>query len=73
MISQEEIKQFLEGADPEEFITSIEFDYQSDYIYKIKEIPYELINSKMTNKHIKFTTAIECDFLKLYMFIYCCF
>jgi DNA polymerase elongation subunit (family B) len=39
MISQEEIKQFLEGADPEEFITSIEFDYQSDYIYKIKEIP----------------------------------
>jgi DNA polymerase elongation subunit (family B) len=39
MISQEEIKQFLEGADPEEFITSIEFDYQSDYIYKIKEVP----------------------------------
>ena len=39
MISQEEIKSFLEGNDPEEFIVAIEFDYVSDSIYKIKEIP----------------------------------
>jgi len=39
MITQEDIKKFLEGSDPEEFITSIEFDYQTDYIYKIKEVP----------------------------------
>jgi DNA polymerase elongation subunit (family B) len=39
MISQEEVKSFLEGADPEEFIVAIEFDFQSDYIYKIKEVP----------------------------------
>jgi DNA polymerase I len=39
MISQEEIKSFLEGNDPEEFIVAVEFDYVSDSIYKIKEIP----------------------------------
>jgi len=39
MISQEEIKSFLEGNDPEEHIVSIEFDYVSDSIYKIKEPP----------------------------------
>jgi DNA polymerase elongation subunit (family B) len=39
MITQEEIKQFLEGADPEKYIVSVEFDYQSDYIYKIIEDP----------------------------------
>ena len=39
MISQEEIKSFLEGNDPEEHIVSIEFDYVTDSIYKIKEIP----------------------------------
>ena len=39
MITKEEIKSFLEGNDPEEHIVSIEFDYQSDHIYKIKEIP----------------------------------
>jgi len=39
MISQEEIKTFLEGNDPEEFIVSVEFDYASGSIYKIKEIP----------------------------------
>lgn len=39
MISQEEIKSFLEGNDPEEHIVAIEFDYMSDSIYKIKEIP----------------------------------
>jgi len=39
MISQEEIKSFLEGGDPEEFIVAIEFDYASNCIYKIKEIP----------------------------------
>ena len=39
MISQEEIKSFLEGGDPEEFIVAIEFDYASNCVYKIKEIP----------------------------------
>jgi len=39
MISAEEIKSFLEGNDPEEHIVAIEFDYQKDCIYKIKEIP----------------------------------
>jgi DNA polymerase elongation subunit (family B) len=39
MISQEEIKLFLEGNDPEEHIVAIEFDYATDSIYKIKEIP----------------------------------
>ena len=39
MISQEEIKSFLEGNDPEEHIVSIEYDYQSDHIFKIKEVP----------------------------------
>ena len=39
MIRQEEIESFLHGNDPEEFIVAIEFDYLSDSIYKIKEIP----------------------------------
>ncbi len=39
MISQEEIKSFLEGNDPEQHIVAIEFDYATDFIYKIKEIP----------------------------------
>lgn len=39
MISQEEIRSFLEGNDPEEHIVSIEFDYASNSIYKIKEPP----------------------------------
>ena len=39
MISQEEIKAFLEGNDPEEHIVSIEFDYLEDSVYKIKEPP----------------------------------
>jgi DNA polymerase elongation subunit (family B) len=39
MISQEEIKSFLEGNDPEEHIVAIEYDYQSDHIFKIKEVP----------------------------------
>ena len=39
MITKEEIKSFLEGNDSEEHIVSVEFDYQSDHIYKIKEIP----------------------------------
>ena len=39
MISQEEIKAFLEGNDPEEHIVAIEFDYLTGSIYKIKEIP----------------------------------
>jgi len=39
MIGQEEIKNFLEGNDPEEYIVSIEYDYVTDKIFKIKEIP----------------------------------
>jgi DNA polymerase elongation subunit (family B) len=39
MISNEEIESFLHGNDPEEFIVAIEFDYASNCIYKIKEIP----------------------------------
>jgi len=39
MISQEQIKTFLEGNDPEEFIVAVEYDYATDSIFKIKEIP----------------------------------
>ena len=39
MISSQEIEEFLQGNDPEEFIVAIEFDYVSNSIYKIKEIP----------------------------------
>ena len=39
MITNEEIKSFLEGTDPEQFIVAIEFDYVTNAIYKIKEIP----------------------------------
>jgi DNA polymerase elongation subunit (family B) len=39
MISNEEIESFLHGNDPEEFIVAIEFDYASNSIFKIKEIP----------------------------------
>ena len=39
MISQEEIENFLQGNDPEEHIVSVEYDYMSDKIYKIKEVP----------------------------------
>ncbi len=39
MYTHEEIESFLTGNDPEEFIVAIEFDYVSNSIYKIKEIP----------------------------------
>ena len=39
MISEEEIKSFLEGADPEQYIVSVEFDYASNCVYKVKEDP----------------------------------
>ena len=39
MIDSEIISSFLEGNDPEEFIVACEFDYASDSVYKIKEIP----------------------------------
>jgi DNA polymerase elongation subunit (family B) len=39
MISNEEIESFLHGNDPEEFIVAIEYDYASNSIFKIKEIP----------------------------------
>ncbi len=39
MIDPQEIESFLQGNDPEEFIVAIEFDYVSNSIFKIKEIP----------------------------------
>ena len=39
MISQEEIKSFLEGADPEQFIVSLEFDFKTSSIIKFKQDP----------------------------------
>ena len=39
MISNKEIEEFLQGNDPEEHIVAIEFDYVSNSIFKIKEIP----------------------------------
>ncbi len=39
MISTEEIESFLHGTDPEEFIVAIEYDYSSNCVFKIKEIP----------------------------------
>ena len=39
MIEPQEIESFLHGNDPEEFIVAIEFDYASNSIFKIKEIP----------------------------------
>jgi DNA polymerase elongation subunit (family B) len=39
MISNQEIESFLHGNDPEEFIVAIEFDYASNSIFKVKEIP----------------------------------
>jgi DNA polymerase elongation subunit (family B) len=39
MIDPQEIESFLHGNDPEEFIVAIEFDYVSNSIFKIKEIP----------------------------------
>jgi DNA polymerase elongation subunit (family B) len=39
MISSEQIEEFLKGSDPEKYIVSVEFDYVSDYIYKIIEDP----------------------------------
>jgi len=39
MISSQEIEDFLHGNDPEQFIIAIEFDYVSNSIYKVKEIP----------------------------------
>jgi DNA polymerase I len=39
MITTEEIKNFLEGNDPEQYIVALEFDYATEEICKIKEIP----------------------------------
>ena len=64
MISPEEIQEFLEGADPEEHIVSVEYDYATDAVYKIKEIP--LLNTmpskpKMINKNKHITPFIVFD------------
>ena len=37
--TQEEIKKFLEGEDPEKYIVAVEYDYRSNSIFKIKEDP----------------------------------
>jgi len=39
MFTSEEIEAFLHGNDEEQFIVAIEFDYVSNSIFKIKEIP----------------------------------
>jgi DNA polymerase I len=39
MTTEEEIKTFLEGNDPEKYIVAVEFDYMTDSIYKIIEDP----------------------------------
>jgi DNA polymerase elongation subunit (family B) len=39
MITEEEIKLFLEGNDDEKYIVAVEFDYVTDAIYKIIEDP----------------------------------
>jgi hypothetical protein len=39
MISQEEIENFLQGNDPEQHIVSVEYDYVSDKIFRVKEVP----------------------------------
>jgi len=39
MIEPQVIESFLHGNDPEEFIVAIEYDYASESIFKIKEIP----------------------------------
>ena len=39
MIDSKEIESFLHGGDPEEFIVALEYDYATECIYKVKEIP----------------------------------
>jgi hypothetical protein len=39
IISQEVIETFLNGADPEEFIVGLEYEYNSNTIYKIIQDP----------------------------------
>lgn len=39
MVSEKEIEEFLHGNDPEEYIVAVEFDYESNSIFKVKEIP----------------------------------
>jgi DNA polymerase elongation subunit (family B) len=39
MIDPKEIESFLHGNDPEEHIVALEYDYASENIFKIKEIP----------------------------------
>jgi DNA polymerase elongation subunit (family B) len=39
MVNEEEIKTFLNGSDPEEYLVGVEFDYSSNSIFKIKETP----------------------------------
>ena len=39
MTTEQEIKTFLEGNDPEKYIVAVEFDYSTDSIYKVIEDP----------------------------------
>ena len=61
MISQEEIKSFLEGNDPEEHIVAVEFDYVTDSIYKIKEKFYPIISIKIVKERLKFSISYYRD------------
>ena len=37
--TQEEIQEFLQGNDPEEYIVALEYGWRNGKIYKIKEYP----------------------------------
>ena len=41
VISQEVIENFLNGADPEEFIVGVEYDYKTNKIYKVIQDPIQ--------------------------------
>jgi DNA polymerase, archaea type len=62
VITQETIENFLNGEDPEKYITSLEFDYKNNCIYKIIQDPVE---GKIIKKD-SFTAFLWCsDFSQL--------
>ena len=65
MTTEQEIKTFLEGNDPEKYIVSVEFDYITDSIYKIIEDP---VKGKMVKKDsfIPFAWVGDLRGLKFY-------
>lgn len=62
VITQEKIENFLNGEDPEKYITSLEFDYKHNCIYKIIQDP----NEGKIIKRDSFTAFLWCsDFSEL--------